>query len=151
MKAFLIATGGIRAGKAVPLELATDGMLEVELPPNFEVLRGVWTFPEPPRLAQPRRKKNAIVHVTGCRMTASTTAPAVVPKTTVFVVGCAPDDEALIVATVQAALEQMILERIVAEYSCEAPDEREILLSGMEDLQDQVERLQAEVQRLKNP
>lgn len=75
MKTFLIATGGIRVGQVVPLELATDGLLELAAAPedNAEVLGGVFVVPHFPRVTLPRRK-DAVVEVTGVRAVLTCTA-----------------------------------------------------------------------------
>jgi hypothetical protein len=150
VKTFIIATGGIRAGKLVPLELAVDGLLTVpDEQPNFEALGGVWVFPTMPRpIALPQRR-DAVVEVKGCRMKASTATPAVKVSTSFCVVGCRDDDELEILMLAQAFMEELAMESIVDRYADEEPDENETLRRDLEDLHEQVETLQAEIKRLR--
>jgi hypothetical protein len=75
VKTFLIATGGIRAGKIVPLEMAVDGLLElVEEQAGAEALRGLWVFPTMPRpIARPQRR-DVVIEVSGVRASLTATS-----------------------------------------------------------------------------
>lgn len=150
MRTFLIATGGIRAGKVVPLELATDGLLEVPAEPNFEALGGVWVFPTQPRPIEIPQRRDALVRVKGITLKASTAAPQVRVHARVNVVGCQDDDEALIMCMAHAALEEYYLQRIVDIYSGEEPEDRDILICALEELEDHVDELQSEIRRLRS-
>jgi hypothetical protein len=134
-----------------PLELAVDGLLElVEEQAGVEALGGVWVFPTMPRPIELPQRRDAVVQVKGNTLKASTAAPKVRVSTRVNVVGCEEDDEGLIMAMAMALLEEHAIQRIVDRYrDDEEPDEREELLSAMESLEDQVERLEAEVRRLR--
>ncbi len=150
MKTFIIATGGIRAGKLVPLELAVDGLLTIpDEQPNFEALGGVWVFPTMPRPIELPQRRDAVVEVKGCRMKASTAKPTVKVSTSINVVGCRDDDELAIYMMAQAFMEELAMESIVDRYADEDPDENEMLRRDLEDLHEQVEVLQAEIQRLR--
>jgi hypothetical protein len=154
VKTFIIATGGIRAGKLVPLELAVDGLLTIpDEQPNFEALGGVWVFPTMPRpIALPQRR-DAVVEVKGCRMKASTAKPTVKVSTSINVVGCREENELEILMLAQVALEEFLLDEIVENYADEAPfagvSNQELLSRELEDLRDEVASLQAEVKRLR--
>jgi hypothetical protein len=149
VKTYLIATGGIRPGLVKPLELAVGGLLEIEDQDGVEALRGLWIFPTMPRPIELPQRRDARVEVKGCSMKASTATPRARVSTRVNVVGCQDDDEGLIMAMATALLSEHYLQKIVDDYSDEEPDEREELLSAMESLEDQVERLEAEVRRLR--
>jgi hypothetical protein len=150
VKTFIIATGGIRAGKLVPLELAVDGLLTIpDEQPNFEALGGVWVFPTMPRPIELPQRRDAVVEVKGCRMKASTAKPTVKVSTSINVVGCRDDDELAIYMMAQAFMEELAMESIVDRYADEDPDENEMLRRDLEDLHEQVEVLQAEIQRLR--
>ena len=149
MKTFLIATGGIRPGLVKPLELAVDGLLEIADEQDFEALGGLWVFPAMPRPIELPQRRDAVVQVKGNTLKATTATPKVRVSARVNVVGCEEDDEGLIMAMATALLSEHYLQRIVDDYSDEEPDEREELLSAMEDLQEQVEQLEAEVRRLR--
>jgi hypothetical protein len=150
VKTFIIATGGIRAGKLVPLELAVDGLLTIpDEQPNFEALGGVWVFPTMPRPIELPQRRDAVVEVKGCRMKASAATPAVKVSTSINVVGCRDDDELEILMLAQAFMEELAMESIVDRYADEEPDENETLRRDLEDLHEQVETLQAEIKRLR--
>jgi hypothetical protein len=150
VKTFIIATGGIRAGKLVPLELAVDGLLTIpDEQSNFEALGGVWVFPTMPRPIELPQRRDAVVEVKGCRMKASTAKPTVKVSTSINVVGCRDDDELAIYMMAQAFMEELAMESIVDRYADEDPDENEMLRRDLEDLHEQVEVLQAEIQRLR--
>lgn len=144
MRTFLIATGGIRPGLVKPLELALNGLLEIEEQDGVEALRGLWIFPTIPRPIELPQRRDAVVQVKGNTLKATTKAPKVRVSTRVNVVGCEEDDETMILLMHNAMLDEFYGARIVDE-----PDEREDVLAAMENLQGQVERLEAEVRRLR--
>lgn len=144
MRTFLIATGGIRPGLVKPLELALNGLLEIEEQDGVEALRGLWIFPTMPRPIELPQRRDAVVQVKGNTLKATTKAPKVRVSTRVNVVGCEEDDETMILLMHNAMLDEFYGARIVDE-----PDEREDVLAAMENLQGQVERLEAEVRRLR--
>jgi hypothetical protein len=74
MNTFLVALGGIRVGKIRPRELATQGLLEgIAKQAGVEALGGVWVFPTMPRPIEPRRRKDCVIRVNGCRASVSAT------------------------------------------------------------------------------
>lgn len=75
MNTLLIALGGIRVGKILPRELATQGLLEgIAKEAGVEALGGVWVFPTMPRPIEPRRRKDCVIMVDGCHASLSATA-----------------------------------------------------------------------------
>ena len=75
MNTLLVALGGIRVGKIIPRELATQGLLEgIAKQAGVEALGGVWVFPALPKPIEPRRRKDCVIMVDGCRASLSATA-----------------------------------------------------------------------------
>ena len=94
MKTFLIAMGGIRVGTIRPLELGTDGLLEVADTPALPSL-GYWAIPCLPRpcITPKKKPKSVSVQVKGATLKTSCAQPKVKFSCTFDVVGCQEEDE----------------------------------------------------------
>jgi hypothetical protein len=106
MRAFLIALGGIRVGTIRPLELGTDGLLEVADPPPLPSL-GYWSVPCLPRpnITPKRKPKSVSVQVKGCTLKTSCTPPEIKYSMSFDVIGCQEEDEREIFIFWQVAME----------------------------------------------
>ena len=92
MRTFLIALGGIRVGAIRPLEVATDGLLEVADTPALPSL-GYWAVP---CLPQPniKPKKDCIIQLeSGCSLSAKTASPKIRIHSSFEIVGCQEENE----------------------------------------------------------
>lgn len=92
MKTFLIAMGGIRVGAIRPLELATDGLLEVADTPALPSL-GYWAIPCLPRPCITPKKNCTIQIETGCSLSVKTASPKVRISSSFEIVGCQEENE----------------------------------------------------------
>jgi hypothetical protein len=93
MKTLLIAMGGIRVGAIRPLELATDGLLEVLEKPDLPGGFGCWAIPCLPH-PNIKPKKNCVIQLeTGCRLSAKSASPKVRISSSFDDVGCQGDDD----------------------------------------------------------
>jgi len=94
MRTFLIAMGGIRVGTIRPLELGTDGLLEVVDPPPLPSL-GYWAIPCLPRpnITTKRKPKSVCVEVKGCTLKTSCAKPEIKFSMSFDVVGVQEEDE----------------------------------------------------------
>ena len=93
MKTFLIALGGIRVGAIRPLELGTDGLLEVVDKPDLPGGFGYWAVP---CLPQPniKPKKDCIIQLeSGCSLSAKTASPKIRIHSSFEIVGCQEENE----------------------------------------------------------
>jgi len=106
MKTFLIALGGIRVGTIRPLELGTDGLLEVADPPPLPSL-GYWAVPCLPRpnITTKRKKKNVSVEVAGCTLKTSCAQPEIKFSMSFDVIGVGEENELEVYLMAQAAFE----------------------------------------------
>ena len=92
MKTFLIAMGGIRVGTIRPLELGTDGLLEVADTPALPSL-GYWAIPCLPRPCITPKKNCTIQLETGCSLSVKTASPKVRISSSFEIVGCQEENE----------------------------------------------------------
>ena len=104
MKTFLIAMGGIRVGAIRPLELGTDGLLEVADTPALPSL-GYWAIPCLPRpcITPKRKPKSVSVEVKGCTLKTSCAQPKVRFSMSFDVVGGEEENELETYLMAQAA------------------------------------------------
>ena len=107
MRTFLIAMGGIRVGAIRPLELGTDGLLEVVDKPDLPGGFGYWAVPCLPHPSISPKKNCTIQLETGCRLSAKTAAPKVRISSSFDVVGCQEENELEIYLMAIAAMELM--------------------------------------------
>lgn len=86
--------GGIRVGTIRPLELGTDGLLEVADPPPLPSL-GYWAIAALPRpnITPKRKPKSVSVEVKGCTLKATCAQPKVRFSCSFNVIGCAEENE----------------------------------------------------------
>jgi len=105
MRTFLIALGGIRVGTIRPLELGTDGLLEVADPPPLPSL-GYWAIPCLPRpnITPKRKPKNVCVAVKGCTLKATCAQPEIKFSMSFNVIGCSEENELETYLMAQAAM-----------------------------------------------
>jgi hypothetical protein len=92
MRTFLIAMGGIRVGTIRPLELGTDGLLEVADPPPLPSL-GYWAIPCLPRPNITPKKDCVIQLETGCSLSVKTASPKVRISSSFEIVGCVEEND----------------------------------------------------------
>jgi len=94
MRTFLIAMGGIRVGTIRPLELGTDGLLEVADPPPLPSL-GYWAVPCLPRpnITPKKKPKSVCVEVRGATLKTSCAKPKIKFSMSFDVVGVQEEDE----------------------------------------------------------
>ena len=136
MKTFLIALGGIRVGTIRPLELGTDGLLEVADTPALPSL-GYWAIPCLPRpCIKPKKKpKSVTVEVKGCTLKTSCAQPKVKFSCSFDVVGCSEENELETYLMAQAAF-KMLFE--------DDPDPKDLRIRALEKdvrgLRDQLSR-----------
>ena len=107
MKTFLIAMGGIRVGTIRPLELATDGLLEVVDKPDLPGGFGYYAIPCLPRPNISPKKNCTIQLETGCRLSAKTAAPKIRISSSFEIVGCEEENELEVYLMAIAAMELM--------------------------------------------
>ena len=109
MRTFLIAMGGIRVGTIRPLELATDGLLEVVDKPDLPGGFGYYAIPCLPRpcITPKRKAKNVIVEVKGCTLKTSCAQPKVKFSFSFDVVGCSEENELEVYLMAQAAFKML--------------------------------------------
>ena len=105
MRTFLIAMGGIRGGTIRPLELGTDGLLEVADPlplPNL----GYWAIPVLPRpnITPKKKPKSVCVEVAGCKLKATCAQPEIKFSMSFNVIGCSEENELETYLMAQAAM-----------------------------------------------
>ena len=107
MRTFLIAMGGIRVGAIRPLELGTDGLLEVVDKPDLPGGFGYYSIPCLPRpnITPKRKSKSVSVAVKGCTLKTSCAQPEVKFSCSFDVVGCQEEDEREIFIFWQVAME----------------------------------------------
>ena len=108
MRTFLIAMGGIRVGTIRPLELATDGLLEVADTPALPSL-GYWAIPCLPRpCIKPKRKpKSVSVQVKGATLKTSCAQPEVKFSCSFDVIGGEEENELEVYLMAQAAFNML--------------------------------------------
>jgi len=109
MKTFLIALGGIRVGTIRPLELGTDGLLEVVDTPDLPGGFGYYAIPCLPRpcITPKRKPKNVSVEIKGCTLKASCAQPKVKFSCSFDVVGCSEENELETYLMAQAAFKML--------------------------------------------
>ncbi len=93
MKTFLIAMGGVRVGTIRPLELATDGLLEVVDKPDLPGGFGYYAIPCLPRPCITPKKNCTIQIETGCSLSVKTASPKVRISSSFEIVGCQEENE----------------------------------------------------------
>jgi len=95
MRTFLIAMGGIRVGTIRPLELGTDGLLEVADTPDLPGGFGYYAIPCLPRpnITPKRKPKSVSVQVKGCTLETSCAKPEIKFSCSFDVIGCQEEDE----------------------------------------------------------
>ena len=105
MKTFLIAMGGIRVGTIRPLELGTDGLLEVADTPALPSL-GYWAIPCLPRpcITPKKKPKSVSVQVKGATLKTSCAQPEVKFSCSFDVVGGEEEHELEVYLMAQAAV-----------------------------------------------
>ena len=136
MRTFLIALGGIRVGAIRPLEVATDGLLEVADTPALPSL-GYWAIPCLPRpcITPKRKPKNVSVEIKGCTLKASCAQPKVKFSCSFDVVGCSEENELETYLMAEAAF-KMLFE--------DDPDPKDLRIRALERdvkaLRDQLSR-----------
>ena len=136
MRTFLIAMGGIRGGAIRPLEVATDGLLEVADTPALPSL-GYWAIPCLPRpcITPKRKPKNVSVEIKGCTLKTSCAQPKVKFSCSFDVVGCSEENELETYLMAQAAF-KMLFE--------DDPDPKDLRIRALEKdvrgLRDQLSR-----------
>ena len=136
MKTFLIALGGIRVGAIRPLEVATDGLLEVADTPALPSL-GYYAIPCLPRpcISPKRKPKSVSVEIKGCTLKTSCAQPKVRFSCSFDVVGCSEENELETYLMAQAAF-KMLFE--------DDPDPKDLRIRALEKdvrgLRDQLSR-----------
>ena len=107
MKTFLIALGGIRVGTIRPLELGTDGLLEVVDRPDLPGGFGYYAIPCLPRpnITTKRKKKNVSVEVAGCTLKTSCAQPEIKFSMSFDVIGVGEENELEVYLMAQDAFE----------------------------------------------
>ena len=144
MKTFLIALGGIRVGTIRPLELGTDGLLEVVDKPDLPGGFGYYAIPCLPRpnITPKRKSKSVSVAVKGCTLKTSCAQPEVKFSMSFDVIGCEEENELEVYLMAQAAF-GMLFE--------DDPDSRDSQIRSLEknvrELRAQNIRLQTQVSR----
>jgi hypothetical protein len=107
MRTFLIAMGGIRVGTIRPLELATDGLLEIVDKPDLPGSFGYYAIPVLPH-PNIKPKKNCTIQLeTGCRLSAKTASPKIRISSSFEIVGCEEENELEVYLMAIAAMELM--------------------------------------------
>jgi hypothetical protein len=143
MRTFLIALGGIRVGTIRPLELGTDGLLEVADPPPLPSL-GYWAIPVLPRPnIKPKRKpKSVSVEVKGATLKATCAQPEVKFSMSFDVVGVEEENELEVYLMAQAAFKMLFPDK---------PDSKDSQIRALEknvrELRAQNIRLQTQISR----
>jgi hypothetical protein len=106
MRTFLIAMGGIRVGTIRPLELGTDGLLEVVDTPDLPGGFGYYAIPCLPRpnITPKKKPKSVSVAVRGCTLKTSCAQPKVKFSMSFDVIGCSEENELETYLMAQAAM-----------------------------------------------
>ena len=132
----MIALGGIRVGAIRPLEVATDGLLEVADTPALPSL-GYYAIPCLPRpcISPKRKPKSVSVEIKGCTLKTSCAQPKVRFSCSFDVVGCSEENELETYLMAQAAF-KMLFE--------DDPDPKDLRIRALEKdvrgLRDQLSR-----------
>ncbi len=136
MRTFLIAMGGIRVGTIRPLELGTDGLLEVVDPAPLPSL-GYWAIPCLPRpnITPKKKPKSVSVEVKGATLKTSCAQPEVKFSCSFDVIGAEEENELETYLMAQAAF-GMLFE--------DDPDPKDLRIRALEKdvrgLRDQLSR-----------
>ena len=107
MRTFLIAMGGVRVGTIRPLELGTDGLLEVVDKPDLPGGFGYYAIPVLPYPSIKPKKDCVIQLETGCSLSAKTASPKIRIHSSFEIVGCQEENELEVYLMAIAAMELM--------------------------------------------
>lgn len=147
---FSIAVQGLAPG-STPIRIATQGLIltvepaeddreDVGLVPLRSYGQRGDTRPYDAR----QQRRDLVVNVEGCNLTASATAPATHSSD--------PSDPVLVRLAIHAMLEELFLEQMIDRYDDSGEDtDREVILHALEDIHELIDDLRRDVDELKKP